>query len=588
MLIYSDKYRGWGKQKPKQWGPLSAVRSAVFHNAERMGLDPSRITGFYSLWDTANLVGPFITTTYSNRITLGGNAAITSKGLKTSSGYANLNAYAGEVWKVSGQISLLCTVTPDSVGGTDRSIYSRWGTSSFEHQIKTWVDADGGGVGYAAAIYDGSDYKKIGTDNSDAVAGAAANIVVTYKGSDFFSIYVNGVLTGSIATNSGIYTVSGTLPFALGSDGSDALTRNYFDGTIHLAGSYDGVLSADQISQLHETPYALLQPVPLAYFFDMAGGSTGTPISAYYDLSARASNQYIFAYDQRVAVSTARASSADSILKASTALDQNFDSTARISNDLNYNADSRAGISNTATYSTDTNVAIGTLQSIVADFDTLTRVSKALAVDTDTRLMVSNSLLVSSNLQAEISNKRTSTHDLRCQVSNELLREVDSRLSLSNELISNYDTQAITGNQVTVVENFDTLINVRNAITMAINSKVGVSNEIKNSTNTKTGVSSLLDIIADSRVKASNNIAHLTDTQIAVSQIASLVQVFDTKASVSTDISKITDTLINIYDVIISALSNLAIVRDPVVARFERQRPVVSIYRQTPIKSIQR
>ena len=50
MLIFTDKYKGWGKQKPRQWGPISAVKSAARSYCEDMhGL--GIIQNLYPFWD---------------------------------------------------------------------------------------------------------------------------------------------------------------------------------------------------------------------------------------------------------------------------------------------------------------------------------------------------------------------------------------------------------------------------------------------------------------------------------------------------------------------------------------------------------
>ncbi len=51
MLIFDSKKGRFGTQKPKQWGALSAVRSAVFHNAESIGIDPASIAGYWPMWE---------------------------------------------------------------------------------------------------------------------------------------------------------------------------------------------------------------------------------------------------------------------------------------------------------------------------------------------------------------------------------------------------------------------------------------------------------------------------------------------------------------------------------------------------------
>lgn len=52
MLILPGRYNN-GTRRPRQWGPLSDVQSAVAHNAERIGIDPASILGYWPLWEGA-------------------------------------------------------------------------------------------------------------------------------------------------------------------------------------------------------------------------------------------------------------------------------------------------------------------------------------------------------------------------------------------------------------------------------------------------------------------------------------------------------------------------------------------------------
>ena len=44
------------RQKPRAWGPVSAVQASIFKNAERAGIDLGYIQLCYPFWEGAGLV----------------------------------------------------------------------------------------------------------------------------------------------------------------------------------------------------------------------------------------------------------------------------------------------------------------------------------------------------------------------------------------------------------------------------------------------------------------------------------------------------------------------------------------------------
>ena len=50
-LIVGPYYRGDPRIKPNQWGNFSAVQSALFHNLERMGIDPRTCQIAMPMWN---------------------------------------------------------------------------------------------------------------------------------------------------------------------------------------------------------------------------------------------------------------------------------------------------------------------------------------------------------------------------------------------------------------------------------------------------------------------------------------------------------------------------------------------------------
>lgn len=55
LIVTPESALMQGKQKPKQYGPLSYVQAVVRHNAERMGIDPASLVSYWPFWEKGGL-----------------------------------------------------------------------------------------------------------------------------------------------------------------------------------------------------------------------------------------------------------------------------------------------------------------------------------------------------------------------------------------------------------------------------------------------------------------------------------------------------------------------------------------------------
>lgn len=257
------------------WGPPDAVRYAVRANAERMGIDPTKISGFYPLWEgvgpkTRNYADFYNSSAYTEEpLVVGGKLdALGYSGV--ASGYININSYSGELLELSKEITILAAVTPSSIGSIDRDIVSRWGDSSLYYQFRFWLDVGDGATGYAAAIYNGSTTFKAGITTQTAASNKSANIAFSYKERDFLTVFVDGKKIDSAATLAGVHSTSMIYGVGIGSAGANVMSGTTgFLGIIHQVVIFDRKLDNELVKSLTTTPYALLMPVSRPVYFDL-------------------------------------------------------------------------------------------------------------------------------------------------------------------------------------------------------------------------------------------------------------------------------------------------------------------------------
>lgn len=127
------------QNKPRQWGPLSAVRSAVLRNAERLGIDPAAIVGLWSAWETAgttvfNIMQPATSLqfAYGNPTWVPGGVHLRDNG----NGVTNdiLSASSINVLKNGQSTTLLLRLSSDVEGYNYRTMW-RGGSTLVNSQI---------------------------------------------------------------------------------------------------------------------------------------------------------------------------------------------------------------------------------------------------------------------------------------------------------------------------------------------------------------------------------------------------------------------------------------------------------------------
>ena len=271
MLIYSDKYRGYGKQKPRQWGPVSAVRSAVWNYYEnKLGVDSPAMV--FPFWENA---GTIHNISDSSEISLGSGASWVRQAVKsdgTSNGrciatnYPTIKTSSGDG---VGDFSVLA-VAYVTLYATARKtlICNRIANNNKHWEIRLNSAADGN-VDYGNIAFLTSDGTMVGVSGEAASLEGFKTLMGVRLGGGL-RVYEDGVqiaVENAYAPRN-VYSASQGFAFH-GLPDSTAIPNN---GSIYYVALFNFALTPNQIAQEYATPYAAIQPrIAPVYFFPASG-----------------------------------------------------------------------------------------------------------------------------------------------------------------------------------------------------------------------------------------------------------------------------------------------------------------------------
>lgn len=242
------------KHKPKQWGPFSAVQSALFYNAERVGIDPDGIALAMPMWEGGGIPHDY---TYITK-----HSSITS--YKWDNGFLPVNWIVNnppKCWTGAFTIIAELDFAPYVYNVANQFIYHY----NSGNRVYINVQQSSGNHKLDLVLGDTSSSSYTTTH----VKGHAT-LVITADGSvaDMFFRGVKGI---SDFAYTGLTTLSSIFKFNLNFASDMYAIRNL----IIYAGSHN----IDQINRLSENPWQLWQPVPQVFYSRQAtGGSTLLPI----------------------------------------------------------------------------------------------------------------------------------------------------------------------------------------------------------------------------------------------------------------------------------------------------------------------
>jgi hypothetical protein len=276
MLVKTSRFPGWGKQKPAQWGPFSAVQDAVRHNAERLGVDPAWLI---PMWEAS---GPVARDVFAGgEATLSGLSWDASEQSLTGFTYTGTQALvlpSTDLYRLAGQENITVIVSV-YLGAWGLEYPHIWSTRNTSTTVSIF------GVGADQSYNTPSDYRRPyitqGTTNYgisavNVVPENAKSTLAFALRSGNVAFYKDGELVGS-ASGAGAFSTTTITPLIGNRVGGG---RGLPSGQVYYAYAFHNECSATQIAQFHETPYALIMRVPRTVFFDLGAGGLSAFVAA--------------------------------------------------------------------------------------------------------------------------------------------------------------------------------------------------------------------------------------------------------------------------------------------------------------------
>jgi hypothetical protein len=262
MLIFDSKRGRFGTQKPKQWGPLSSVRAAVFRNAEALGIDADSVIGLWAMWEGAGLSRNVIS---GSELSAGDGVWANDGLLLTNTTYYD-RSIDTEVNKLAGSGTFWAYVNPLELTGSTSQEFLFCARND-----RYYLDITRGLPSVRISSESARSATVLGGILPDGVSFDSA---LTWDDSTYHGYY-NGLSFYDGFSPSLTTPTSGNI----GGYISDIGTNYIFNGIFHTGVIFASKLHPAQISQLHEAPYLLLQPNPTPLIFDF--GAVLTPTISY-------------------------------------------------------------------------------------------------------------------------------------------------------------------------------------------------------------------------------------------------------------------------------------------------------------------
>jgi hypothetical protein len=264
-----------GREKPRQYGPLSYVQYSVARNAERIGIDPASIVGYWPFWEGAG--APYDVMSGTRATAIGsGNTWTGKKQIEvTQSGGWDTNLTAPELgandnltYIMKGQflgMGEYSTVFGNRYGGASDFNWIKFENRRFDFRENIELD-------YSSHLSVGDHFEK----------------VAVKRGSDFF-LYEYGILK---TTASSLNTIGwNPIYIGTGSTSNDESVDAIFDYCLVTLQA----LTESHAAFLNTHPHYLLQPVPRTIYFDYgAGGAITAFVSDGISLSDTSSRTATF------------------------------------------------------------------------------------------------------------------------------------------------------------------------------------------------------------------------------------------------------------------------------------------------------
>lgn len=250
-------------QKPRQWGPLSAVQWAVRHNCDQLGL---RVPLFLSAFDGIDIpmgvqgtvVAPATYGTFDIPSTFSFNG--TNDGSINWGNYPHLN--------ITNNLTIFSHAKALGWGEyAAGAIFGRTNTTSSGFYYGYSNRAGTEGTAYFIAQGTG---RPVVYTNTGAIALNKWNTVSVSRGGASWEFLVDGIYSGGASNDTAVLYLS---------YGSNACIGTNNTGSREFHGYISEVIAwntAENITALHDNPYALIAPAPRPVWFDLGAAPSGS------------------------------------------------------------------------------------------------------------------------------------------------------------------------------------------------------------------------------------------------------------------------------------------------------------------------
>lgn len=255
-LSIGGQRRATGREEPKQFGPLSYVQYCVARNAERLGIDPASIVGYWPMWEGAG-GRAWDVSSRGNHGILNDRPSWVNRGLNFNGSSDHISIPDFDNEKTLSVFGLFTSRAWDN----SWLVNKRDGADDIQWQLLYHPDL------LRASIFDGSndigaaEYTALNEDQQYHI-GFVTNGVNT----GYVKLFVDGAEVDS-ATLLGDMHI-GTRELVIGTRAWDK-DKGEFRGLMDGVRICNCVLTPDQIAFDYSHPYALLQPIPRPIFFDV-------------------------------------------------------------------------------------------------------------------------------------------------------------------------------------------------------------------------------------------------------------------------------------------------------------------------------
>jgi hypothetical protein len=301
MLIFDSKRGRFGTQKPKQWGSISSVRSAVFRNAERLGIDPENIAAIYPNWEKSGAV--------SHDIIHGNDNSTVDSWSKNGVLYSNTQETIDQVDGVANYLtngfSFFATVADTAWYGYNFIVCGR--------------SADR----YYLVVESGYPVVRLGSAASQKSTtrmpiGVDTNIGFVFdKDTGDYSGFTG---QNKFVSANNAATLAPPTQISMGDYVSNIGMTYRFNGVISIVTILSIAASDDVAGKIQENPYYLLNPTQRVTYIDLAPAglqlkspTSGTTVSVYPTLEWYAPTPTPTAYNLQVATEDTFASPVEDV-----------------------------------------------------------------------------------------------------------------------------------------------------------------------------------------------------------------------------------------------------------------------------------